>query len=183
MFLIPLRCGRAVVTALLVGAIACAGERIDAQVPGTYRLSICTTQCSPSDSGVVRGVVVLFASPPRLDTIAPPMRDSLLLGGLFVLWQSTPNACFSLPTGPTNVHGLELYAGINRRGATHWSQTGKELAVSLYQSPDASYTLVGTVNGSVYSGRGVQGNCCGGESPTTYFRAVRVGDADLAACL
>src|SRR5690349_20752655 len=105
MSFIQLRCARGVATALLVGAFAYGEERLGAQVPGTYRLSICTTRCSPSDSGVVRGVVVLFAAPPRLDTIAPPLRDSLVLGGLFVLWQSTPNACFSLPTGPTTVGG------------------------------------------------------------------------------
>jgi len=183
MFLSQLRCGRAVATAILVGAIAYAGERVDAQVPGTYRLTICTARCSPSDSGVVRGVVVLFAAPTRLDTIAPPLRDSLALGSLFLLWRSTANACFSLPTGPPRVDGRELYAGITRRGFTHWSRAGRKIVVSLYQSPDASYTLVGTVSGSVYSGQGEQGNCCGGESPTTYFRAVRAGDADLAACL
>lgn len=184
MFLIQRRCNRAVTRVILVGAIAYAGERVGAQVPGTYHLSICTTRCSPSDSGVVRGVVVLFAAPPRLDTIAPPMRDSLALGSLFLLGQgSIANACFSLPTGPTSVDGRELYAGISRRGVTQWSRAGREITVPLYQSPDASYALVGTITGNVYSGEGVQGNCCGGESPTTYFRAVRVRDADLAACL
>ncbi len=111
------------------------------------------------------------------------MQDSLAFGSLFLLGRgATANACFSLPIRPTSVDGRELYAGINRRGVTQWSQAGKEIEVPLYRSPDASYTLVGTVKDRVYSGRGAQGNCCGGESPTTYFRVVRVGDADIATC-
>ena len=128
--------------------------------------------------------MVLFDGPPPLYRIAPVMHDSLAFGSLFLLGRAeTANACFSLPTRPTSVNGRELYAGINRRGVTHWSQTGGEVRVPLYRSPDASYPLVGSMKDSVYSGRGVQGNCCGGESPTTYFRAVRVGDADIAACV
>jgi hypothetical protein len=175
---------RALLVASALALVAWTGKRADAQAAGTYRLSICTSPCAPTDSGVVRGYLVLFGDSHRLDSLPTPLRDSLVRRSFWLLRRSTvTNTCFALPTGPTHVNGQELYAGIIRRGLTQWRREGATVRVRLYQSPDASYTLVGAMTTEGYVGRGEQHNCCGGESPITYFLATRVKEADPSACL
>ena len=166
-----------------LASVAFASERGAAQVPGTYRLSICTNRCSAADSGVVRGFLVLFPDSVALSNVPPAARDSLVRPS-WLLLRGLPvaTACFALPAGPTHVDGRELYAGIIRRGLTVWEQVGTGIRVRVYQSPDAAYTLDGSMTGLEYTGRGEQQNCCGGANPMTFFRAVRIREPDLAAC-
>jgi hypothetical protein len=167
-----------------IGLFTLAARATYAQVAGTYRLTICTTPCTGSDSGVVRGSLVLFRDSVRIDTIAPTAREALGRHGYWLLRRAnTANACFTLRRQQSHVDGKELYAGITDRSLTVWVSDGRTTRVGLYQSPDASYTLTGTFDGGIYSGTGQQGNCCGGTSPETFFRAVRVGDPDLGACV
>ena len=155
----------------------------DAQSPGTYRLAICAGPCASSDSGVVRGSLVLFRDPIRVDTLTAATRAALARDQLLVRRAVPVNACFALRRSASHIDGRELYAGIIERSFTHWVSDGPLTRVMLYLSPDASYTITGTFDGSVYSGSGGQVNCCGGVNPTTSFRAVRVGEPDLGACL
>lgn len=170
--------------AAALASVAVASERGAAQVPGTYRLSICTNPCSAADSGVVRGFLVLFPDSVVFGNLPPAARDSLVRPSWLLLRGSpVATACFALPTGPTHVDGRQLYAGIIRRGLTVWEQVGAGIRVRVYQSPDAAYTLDGTMTGLEYTGRGEQHNCCGGANPTTFFHAVRIREPDIAACL
>jgi hypothetical protein len=155
----------------------------DAQVAGTYRLTICTTPCSGSDSGVVRGTLVLLRDSFRIDTIATSVRVALAGDDWLVRPGISVNACFALRRQQSRVDGRELYAGIVERSLTTWISNGRSARVRLYQSPDASYDLIGAFERDTYSGTGHQNDCCGGTSPSTFFRAVRVGDPDLKACL
>jgi hypothetical protein len=126
---------------------------------------------------------VLFRDSVHIDTIATPSYAPLLHDLYLVRRARSVNACFALRRNDPRVNGQELYAGIVGRSFTTWTSDGRATHVVLYGSPDASYMLVGTLEGHIYSGAGYQDNCCGGTSPQTFFRAVRVGDADLAACL
>jgi hypothetical protein len=155
-----------------------------AQVAGTYRLTICVRPCTEGDTGVVRGQLVLFANPVRLNTLPDTIRAALTERVGWLLRPSeAPNACFALPSGPSHVQGRELYAGIIRRSFTHWHDAPAGITVLLYRSPDAFYSLVGTIDSSRFRGRGEQGNCCGGDPPVTYFLAHRVGEADVNSCM
>ena len=175
-----------ITTVAVLASAALASQRGAAQVPGTYRLSICTSQCSAADSGVVRGFLVLFPDSVELGTLSPALRDSLTRDSRWLLrgrFSRVATACFTLAPGPTYVDGRELYAGITRRGLTVWEQTGAGLRVRLYQSPDAAFVLDGTLSGLEYTGRGEQRNCCGGPTPSTFFRAVRIREPDITACI
>ena len=155
-----------------------------AQVPGTYRLTICTRPCTESDSGVVRGRLVLFYDAIRVDTLSQSLRTALSERiRLRATGPESVNACFALPTGPAHVAGRELYAGIIRRGLTRWDVSGSDINVMLYRSPDAWYELVGRFESRGYVGRGEQVNCCGGDPPSTFFLARRVGPPDINSCM
>jgi hypothetical protein len=155
-----------------------------AQVPGTYRLTICARPCTEADTGVVRGHMVLLTSEVRLDTLSDSIRAALTNRRD---WPSRPgdrlNACFSLSSNPASVNGRPFYAGIVPRGLTHWDGRGARVSILLYESPDAFYMLVGTVASGRMVGQGRQGNCCGGEPPVSYFLARRVSEPDINSCL
>ena len=95
------------------------------------------------------------------------------------------NACFAVHRNQRrlSVNGHEVYVGITERSFTRWTSNGRTTNVELYRSPDAGYWLSGAIEGDIYSGIGEQRNCCGGTSPEAFFRAVRVGEPDLAKCL
>ena len=127
---------------------------------------------------------MLFPDSVALRSLPPAARDSLVRQSSWLpTLPPAPTACFTLTFGPTHIDGPELYAGIIRRGLTVWEHAGAGISVRLYQSPDAGYTLVGTLVGLEYTGRGEQHNCCGGPNPTTFFRAVRIREPDIGACL
>ena len=173
-------------TIAVLASVALASQSGAAQVPGTYRLTICTSACSAADSGVVRGFLVLFPDSVALGTLSPALRDSLARDSRWLLRgrvSRVATACFTLATGPAYVDGRGLYAGIIRRGLTMWEQAGAGMRVRLYQSPDAAYVLDGTLSGQEYTGRGEQRNCCGGPTPSTFFRAVRIREPDITACI
>jgi hypothetical protein len=172
-----------VIAGLLVG-FGC-GARLVAQIPGTYRLTICARPCTDADSGVVRGHVVLFADTIRRDTLPPDIRSRLAERARWIeLRLNGFNACFSLPSGPTRIDGREVYAGIIRRSLTRWETTRDTIKVLLYLSPDAHYSLAGTIESGYFSGRGLQGICCGyPDPPPTFFRASRLGEPDINSCL
>ena len=156
---------------------------VKAQFAGTYRLAICATQCSPSDSGIVRGSLVLLRDSVRRDTLAADVRTALATDHWLVRPAASVNACFAIRREQSSINGRELYAGIVKQSLTNWLALGRSVQIRLYLSPDASYDLVGTLAHDTLSGTGHQSNCCGGTSPSTFFRAIRVGDPDLRACL
>ncbi|WP_337171768.1 hypothetical protein [Gemmatimonas aurantiaca] len=156
---------------------------IQAQVPGVYQLTICAGRCTESDSGLVRGSLVLFRDAVHIDTIANRAYAPLSRDLYLVRIAKSVNACFTLRRNQSRVNGQELYAGIIGRSFTTWTLDGSVTQVVLYRSPDASFRLVGTLEGNTYSGTGHQSNWNGGTGPQTFFRAVRVGDPDAAACL
>lgn len=156
------------------------------ELPGTYRLMICSSPCAPEDSSTVvaEGHIVLSDSPDFLSELPDSAREKLTRMSTLYLFQSrVPNACFSIPTRQTTVNGRELYAGIQRRGLTHWTAVQGRLRVTIYQSPDAHYTLDGLAEGTRLTGKGEQGNCCGGRPPETSFFAERIGPPDAQVCL
>lgn len=167
----------------VVGLCIDAGSAADAQLAGTYRLTICASECSASDSGVVRGSLVLLRDSVRIDTLAANIRSTLASGHRLLRPGVSANACFTLRRDDSHIHGRELYAGIVNQSLTNWIALGQSIQVLLYLSPDASYDLVGIIDHGTYRGTGRQHNCCGGTNPPTFFRAVRVGDPDLHACL
>ena len=156
---------------------------IQAQVPGVYQLTICASQCTESDSGLVRGSLVLFRDSIHIDTIANPAHAPLSRDLYLVRRAKFVNACFALRRSQSRVNGQELYAGIIGRSFTTWTSDDGATHVALYGSPDASFTLVGTHEGHTYSGTGYQSNWNGGTGPQTLFRAVKLSDPDPAACL
>ncbi|WP_337170199.1 hypothetical protein [Gemmatimonas aurantiaca] len=158
---------------------------IQAQMPGVYQLTICASQCTESDSGLVRGSLVLFRDPIHIDTIANLAYTPLSRDLYLVRHAKSVNACFALRRIQSRVNGQELYAGIIGRSFTTWTSVDGATHVALYGSPDASFMLVGigAHERHTYSGTGHQSNWNGETGPLTFFRAVRVGDPDPAACL
>ena len=168
---------------LVVGFCIIVGSPAQAQFAATYHLAICATLCSASDSGVVRGSLVLLRDSVRIDTLAANVRAALASDDWLLHRAVSVNACFALRRESSSIDGREVYAGIVERSLTNWMSLGPSIQVRLYLSPDASYDLVGAFDHGTYSGTGRQSNCCGGTNPPTFFRAIRVGDADLRACL
>lgn len=165
-----------------IGLCFAGTQATQAQMPGTYELTICANRCTGSDSALVRGFLVLFRDSVHIDTVAAPSRAQLARDLYLVRRASSVNACFFLNRNQTRVNGQELYAGIVYRSFTSWISDGRTTRVALYASPDASYDLIGTFERDIYSGTGKQDNCCRGANFGTFFRAVRVGDPDLGAC-
>lgn len=162
------------------------GSAVDGQqIPGTYRLKICAGVCEVDDTArtVAEGHIVLFESPGFLSTLPDSSREELTRGS-YIRQPGAANACFSIPRRPAQVEGRELYAGIDPRGVTHWSDVDGRIQIRIYQSPDAHYTLDGHLEGDHLAGDGRQGICCGyGPAPETRFFAERVGPPDPQVCL
>jgi hypothetical protein len=155
-----------------------------AQVPGSYRLTICNRLCEETDSGVVRGNLVIFPDSITLSAFDDSTQKALSrLRSTGYMRPVAPNACFAITHRQKTVDGKELYAGIIRNSLTRARSGPTGVVTTLYSSPDASYSLIGYFKSGKYAGEGHQVNCCGGAPPTTFFLAVRTGEPDIQTCL
>jgi hypothetical protein len=112
--------------------------------------------------------------------VQPAMRRS---DRLVLRERHEPNACFGFARSPRRVDGREFYGGIIPSGFSHWVQNGESVEVGVYQSPDASQTLVGTFTSDGFEGH-VRQHDWDRRGPLVWmrFRARRIGPATAKAC-
>lgn len=144
---------------------------------GTFEFWICRGACRSSDAPSVfaRGVLVLFPDSISRDSV-PNRRSAQVTGG-------APNACFVFLNQRRT--DAESYAGIETRAVTGWTLTqGDSLALSLYRSPDAFYTIrLGKAAGGFFgAGHSSGAGAADIRVPDDSVGLRRTGSASYAAC-
>lgn len=124
--------------------------------PGTWAIQLCQGPCSASENVVVEGYLVVESARYSADDLPSAARDyyrrytALLLLGTA---QGSPNACFALERKRPHPR---TFAGIRTTGLTLVEpHEGDSVSIVLFQSPDASHSIVVKAAGRELRGRGV----------------------------
>jgi hypothetical protein len=175
----------------LFGLGACAVNRnrappsIQSEARGTYGIDICRGPCGAGSQAVLaRGFLILEREPYPVSELPDSLRE-YFQGRTSVLLRSAggrPNACFVLTRLRSDAGS---YAGITPVGLTRAELHGDTLAVTLFQSPDASYLVLLQPHGRELRGRGISSGHgdAAVSSPDDSVRARRLGAPDRSRCL
>ena len=166
-----------------VGSLLCSPA--SGQVEGTYRFAICEEECDSTDSlgAVANGELVLFSDSSFVSALPPDLVKDMRYRSLSLRYRGTGvNACFRFSRRVSSVGGHELFAGIVKAGMTSWDLRNEEISFRLYRSPEGHFTVLGTVEGGLVQGRGVE--ALGGDPrpPHRGFLAEPLGPPDPTLC-
>ena len=172
-------------TVLIAGLAATVSAQTPA--PGTYRIWLCVTECTPADSSRAIGSATIIIVE---DSVALTDGARAALSEFRAIRRTNEssgpaNVCVRVTQRERQVGTEELFFGIEPRVATRWTFTaGEGFSLRVYLSPDAGYTLRWTDPGALTRGEGWS---FGWQSGTpshrnAHFAAIQVGPPDLARC-
>lgn len=161
---------------IVFSTMACAQEKSDDVIAGSYDIRICSGPCSFADSAnlAAQGTLVLFAKPlekPDLDRFNEHL-----------FWHTTgepTSGCYTLE----RVNGSKIVIG--DVGVTSWTWNDGKYNFALFRSPDAGYavTVERTPTGFSGSGHFWGAGAAAPKKPTQEtVVARRTGDANIANC-
>jgi len=170
----------AVLASLVLASPPVSGQTAE----GTYDVDVFAP--GGGDNRVVAELrLVLSPGPVQLDSLSRQLAEAATRSSHLLMLREggEPTACFGFAKSPRYVEGREFYGGIIPYGFSHWVQSGDSVHIRVYQSPDASQTLMGRVMPEGFAGR-VNQHDSGGRGSTEWmrFRARRVGPVSATEC-
>jgi hypothetical protein len=172
-------------TLLLVTGFLLSPINGSGQTEGTYRFVLCEEECTTTDTvGVIAaGTLVLFPDSTFAAEIPSDVLQTVRRRSRWILMRDKEvNACFHIPHWVSRVGGHELFAGIIREGLTYWEVVEGEIRISLYQSPDGFFLVMGSLEDGRILGRGEQAHGEDPRPPDRAFLAERIGPPDPRRC-